>query len=231
METLQPIVRDAAGCCLRPRGGGCAASAPAASADPAQVRRYKAIRAAAAKDFRKYGSGDTQMLMEHQSLWDLLTAQAVDQPAPVRLLKGSWLEARAERLGNAVSEEEKRALALPRRQELEAADPSAFLSVEEVKALPQYLTHHSFASLCGYPLRIVCASYIWEGSEHPDPLGVQLCRMMDAIRREKNEATKTGGCGPFPDGEYACFIVRAHPGSSHPDPTLPRYPRCSALHI
>ena len=57
--------------------------------------------------------------------------------APVHLLKLSWLEARAAQLRAAPNEAARRALALPRRQDLEAMHPEAFLSPEEMRALPR----------------------------------------------------------------------------------------------
>ena len=52
-------------------------------------------------------------------------------PAPVRLLKGSWLLERAEQLRRCRTDEERARLRLPRRQELPEA---AFLSAAAVRA-------------------------------------------------------------------------------------------------
>ena len=70
-------------------------------------------------------------------LKQLDAASAVRGVAPVRLLKLSWLEERAAKLRAAPSEAARRALALPRRQELEAKHPEAFLSPAEMRALPK----------------------------------------------------------------------------------------------
>ena len=74
--------------------------------------------------------------------------------APVHLLKLSWLEARAAQLRAAPNEAARRALALPRRQDLEAMHPEAFLSPEEMRALP--------TGYNGDPdLRLIAISHGW----------------------------------------------------------------------
>ena len=74
--------------------------------------------------------------------------------APVHLLKLSWLEARAAQLRAAPNEAARRALALPRRQDLEAMHPEAFLSPAQIRLLPR-----------GYSgtadLRLIAISHGW----------------------------------------------------------------------
>ena len=74
--------------------------------------------------------------------------------APVHLLKLSWLEARAAQLRAAPNEAARRALALPRRQDLEAMHPEAFLSPEEMRALPKGYGNDD-------DLRLIAISHGW----------------------------------------------------------------------
>ena len=55
---------------------------------------------------------------------------------PVRLLRSTWIKARAAKLKAAASDDERRLLRLPRRQDLERDEPAAFMSVEELERLP-----------------------------------------------------------------------------------------------
>ena len=57
---------------------------------------------------------------------------------PVRLLRSSWIKALAKKLRAAASEEKRRRLALPRRQELERVEQTAFIDVDELEAMPRY---------------------------------------------------------------------------------------------
>jgi hypothetical protein len=118
--------------------------------------------------------------------------------APVRLLRGSWLLSRAEQLQAATTDEQRRALALPRRQALEATDSHAFLSGEEVAALPRGRPE------AGSPLRLVAISYCWLTQDKPDPLGEQLVTFAAKIRSMR--APQPGGAMPFPPGEFAVFF-------------------------
>ena len=64
------------------------------------------------------------------SLFAALRPKTQGALVPVRLLRSSWIKARAARLRAATSEEERRRLALPRRQALERDEPGAFLSAD-----------------------------------------------------------------------------------------------------
>ena len=99
--------------------------------------------------------------------------------APVRLLKLSWLEQRAAKIRAAPNEAARRALALPRRQELEAKHPEAFLSPAEMRALPK--------GYRGDPtLRLIAISHGWLTPEHPDPLGEQLVAFVKQVQSERS---------------------------------------------
>ena len=74
------------------------------------------------------------LYVEPAELYKLLEERD-GKPSPVKLLRLSWLLKRAAKLRRAKTDEERRALALPRRQVLEQQEPEAFLSVDEVRAL------------------------------------------------------------------------------------------------
>ncbi|EOD36268.1 hypothetical protein EMIHUDRAFT_455112 [Emiliania huxleyi CCMP1516] len=93
---------------------------------------------------------------------------------PVRLLRSEWVVARAAQL-RAVPADRRRALTLPRRQELEVLEPSAYYSAEEVKALPRGPRN------AGFPMAVLAVSHSWESEEHPDPHGRTLLMLADAI--------------------------------------------------
>ena len=135
-------------------GGGCASKAMAEkkptetghvknTVDP-EVAKLEAVQfetaepkaaepwALTIEDYRDPESIDAQLLprggLEH---------------APVKLLKWEWMEKRADKLRAATTDEERRALALPRRQDLERDEPDAFYSAEEVRELETCLLYTS----------------------------------------------------------------------------------------
>ena len=67
-----------------------------------------------------------------ESIYAQLVPRGGLEHPPVKLLKWEWMEKRADRLRSATTDEERRALALPRRQDLERDEPDAFYSAEEV---------------------------------------------------------------------------------------------------
>ena len=82
---------------------------------------------------------------EPEGLYALLEG---DELPPVKLLRLSWLLERAAKLEQAKTVDERRALALPRRQLLEQYEPGAFLSPAEVRRLPRGHIGHT-AESCG----------------------------------------------------------------------------------
>jgi len=102
--------------------------------------------------------------------------------ANVKLLKWSWLDARAREMQSVRSDEERRRLALPRRQDIEATDQGAFYSSAEIAALPR-----GNMSWAGGPLAVVAVSYCWETPSHPDPEGRTLLSIARAIRRAQQQ--------------------------------------------
>ncbi len=86
---------------------------------------------------------------EAESIFRRLEARAEGGLHPVRLLRGSWLLRRAAKLRRASSDDERRRLALPRRQVLEEDHPEAFLSSAEVRALPRGHTQQEWFTCCG----------------------------------------------------------------------------------
>ena len=116
----------------------------------------------------------------------LLPRGGLEHP-PVKLLKWGWMEQRADRLRSATTDEERRALALPRRQDLERDEPDAFYSAEEVRQLE---TNYSDAIELTQ-LSIVSVSHAWETSVHPDPRGANLLLLVDAIKRAQTTKEET----------------------------------------
>ena len=118
-------------------------------------------------------------------MYSLISQGSNGSPAPVRLLRLSWLLKQA-----------RRRAVLPCRQDLEGSPEAeeAFLSVEEVSKLPRGHVGDAFET-CGCcmtadkradkPLRIIAISYGWLTAEHPDPDGEQLRRFAEQIERER----------------------------------------------
>jgi hypothetical protein len=131
---------------------------------------------------------DGVIFFEAEQMYSLMREGHDGSPAPVRLLRLSWLLEKAR--GRAV---------LKRRQEL---PEEAFLSEAEVRALPRGHVGSRFET-CGCcltdderadkPLRIIAISLGWLTPEHPDPDGEQLVRFAKQIERERQSCP--GGCG------------------------------------
>lgn len=111
---------------------------------------------------------------------------------PVRLLDGEWLEALSAELTAAASAEERRSFALPRRQELYAQEPDAYMSVERLALLPRG------DAKIGSPLPIIVVSHAWRSAEHPDPEGDNLLALVDAFGVQRARSR-------FPEGGFAVF--------------------------
>ena len=131
---------------------------------------------------------DGVIFFEAEQMYSLMREGHDGSPAPVRLLRLSWLLEQAR--GRAV---------LKRRQEL---PEEAFLSEAEVRALPRgHVGRECETCGCGStdnfradkPLRIIAISYGWLTPEHPDPYGEQLARFAEQIERERRCCP--GGCG------------------------------------
>ena len=165
---------------LRTRGGGCGASkAVAPDKKPADPW------ALTIEDYRDPESIHAQ----------LVPRGGLEHP-PVKLLKWEWMEKRADKLRSATTDEERRALALPRRQDLERDEPDAFYSAEELRQLE---TNYSSAiQLTQLP--IVSVSHAWETSVHPDPRGANLLLLVDAIKRAQTTPEKD------PDGQDVILL-------------------------
>ena len=104
----------------------------------------------------------------------------------VKLLRCSWLMERAGYREETVQKgrhhvrlwfQRDSARPLPRRQELEAEEPAAFLTVEEIERLIGAFgdLHGAYATTeLGSPLPIIAVSHCWERGDHPDPEGRTL---------------------------------------------------------
>ena len=161
--------------------------------------------------------GDGEIFFKPEKMYSLMRRGSDGSPAPVRLLRLSWLLQQA-----------RRRAVLPRRQEL---PEEAFLSEAEVRALPRghvgklcecfgcvfedderaddadkplrfFEAFAEFFEACGCvffgdwpadkPLRIIAISYGWLTPEHPDPDGEQLARFAKLIEHERQSCP--GGC-------------------------------------
>jgi hypothetical protein len=129
--------------------------------------------------------GGGEIYFKPEKMYSLMRQGSNGSPAPVRLLRLSWLLKQA-----------RRGAVLPRRQEL---PEEAFLSEAEVLALPRGHMGQPFETcfVCcmntdDKPLRIIAISYGWLTPEHPDPDGEQLRRFAKQIERERQCCP--GGC-------------------------------------
>ncbi len=117
-----------------------------------------------------------------ESIFDALMPRGDGGIAPVKLLSSKWIKDRAAKLKKATTDEERRKLRLPRRQDLERDEPEAFMSVERLKELPR--KHGSRGT---ERLQAAASSYCWLTPAHPDPLGEQLVSLAEAIKRAERE--------------------------------------------
>ena len=146
-----------------------------------------------------------------EKMYSLMRRGKDGSPAPVRLLRLSWLRKQA-----------RRGAVLPRRQEL---PEEAFLSEAEMRALPRGHVGRDFETcfVCcmnndDKPLRIIAISYGWLTPEHPDPDGEQLRRFAEQIERER-QCCPGGNCCEFGCllccnvlclgalSGYCCFVI------------------------
>jgi hypothetical protein len=180
-----------------PVSAGKARSGPASGGPKPLVQSQEEAVAFGERFWAQYDSkgkppGDGEIYFKPEKMYSLLRQGSDGSPAPVRLLRLSWLLKQA-----------RRGAVLPRRQEL---PEEAFLSEAEVRALPRGHVGES-GETCGgccltddwradKPLRIIAISYGWLTPEHPDPDGEQLARFAEQIERERR-------CCPVRD----CFAV------------------------
>lgn len=125
---------------------------------------------------------------------------------PVKLLDGEWLLQRAEQLRAAPSRDERRDLALPRRQDLERSSEckKAFMSVDELLSIHEGMSADPQLTKIGSPLPLVVVSHCWHDAPHPDPFGDNLLKLADAIttmRAKELDSRKRAA----PEGRFAIF--------------------------
>lgn len=123
-----------------------------------------------------------------------LMGHGEDVLPPVRLLDGEWLISRAAQLRAAESADERRKLALPRRQELFALHPEAYMSPERLASLPRG------DARIGHALPLVVVSHSWRTPGHPDPEGDNLLALTEAF------AALAAIPNRFPEGSFAVFF-------------------------
>ena len=148
-----------------------------------------------------------------ESIFEALMPRGDGGIAPVKLLKTEWIKERAAKLKAATTDDERRKLRLPRRQDLERDEPEAFMSVERLKELPR---EHGPQHV--ERLQAAASSYCWLTPAHPDPLGEQLVSLAEAI--EKAEQEKTDYHDGFPS-EAAIFIDFGSLCQKDPDMWVP----------
>ena len=167
--------------------------------------------------FAEHSQSSDQAYLRADSLFALLEGTR-EKPAPVKLLRGSWLLKRARLLQSAQDDKERRERALPRRQDLEAWCPEAFLSAQEVQSLRRGHVGEDFEhcggccctccnlpSLGGYlferppegwqldrPLKLISISHAWLTPKHPDPFGHQLVRFAEQVHHERSMCPGSG---------------------------------------
>ena len=171
--------------------GGMPASGMDVEVDAGEEDMEAKVEAAA--EAKAYAERIANLLSEHLVIEDyrdptsihaqLLPRGGLEHP-PVRLLKWEWMETRADKLRSATTDEERRALALPRRQDLERDEPEAFMSVERLKELPR---KHGFSGFEVERLQAAASSYCWLTPAHPDPLGEQLVSLAEAIEKAEKK--------------------------------------------
>ena len=102
-------------------------SVPPSSSDAAQRRERWLRRESSAmiKDFEKRMSGHSiDHFVHEEAIFSMLEPMSrSNELAPCALLDGEWLLKRAEELKQCSSRDERRKLALPRRQDLERDEP------------------------------------------------------------------------------------------------------------
>jgi hypothetical protein len=128
-------------------GGGGAGSTPAVGPPPADGEH------AADADTPPTPEESSLEYVEPASILGELTAKLGAMPN-VRLLRWSFLDARARAIERAADDAGRAALALPRRQQLERECPDAFYSAADVASLDRGNIHFA-----GGPLQVVAVSH------------------------------------------------------------------------
>ena len=121
-----------------------------------------------------------------ESIYEQLVPRGGLEHPPVKLLKWGWMEKRAEKLRSATTDEERRALALPRRQDLERTSQTPSTRRRRCggsRRASQWAPDFT-------QLPIVSVSHAWETSVHPDPRGANLLLLVDAIKRAQTTPEK-----------------------------------------
>ena len=161
------------------------------SVSPADILEWSEM-----KQFRKMMESTRKLTIadyiDEESLFALLRPTPGGL-APCKLLDGEWLLRRAETLSQCTAPEQRKSLALPRRQDLERDSPEAFMSVSMLRRLERGDARISS------PLPLVCVSHIWRQLDHPDPYGDNLLVLADSF-------TKARKVDRFPSGDFAVFL-------------------------
>ena len=123
---------------------------------------------------------------EAESLFAALRPRPDGGLTPVRLLRSSWIKARAAKINAAATDGERRRWALPRRQDLERDEPTAFMDVDELEALPR----NGFTG----SLALGASSYCWlvrRSLDRPTALRFALIPSACCVRRPRSTPTRS----------------------------------------
>mmetsp|Transcript_18922 Transcript_18922/g.63842 ORF Transcript_18922/g.63842 Transcript_18922/m.63842 type:complete len:391 (-) Transcript_18922:266-1438(-) len=158
-------------CASRPPGTDAPISAAAGQPPPPQEQTVPAETSAPHVPLITL---DEQTFTSAESLYTMMEDLAPGKPAPVKLLRWSWVAKRAAKLRAATTDAERAALALPRRQELELEHPEAFLPLAELRS---WGVHKKGGQYPRYALKLGAVSHAWETASHPDPRGAKLIEL------------------------------------------------------
>ena len=149
-----------------------------AEADAWAAEWWAAYEADKTRQHGGKGAHTRAMYFEPESLYALLEPGPDGTPAPVALLKGSYLLQRANELRAAAGQSERAALRLPRRQDLDA---DAFLTADEVRRLGRGQAGYLFETCfpCrgegDKPLKLVSISHGWLTADHLRGIRAHSC--------------------------------------------------------
>lgn len=153
--------------------------------------------------------------VDPQAIYDQLKPVGGDKPsalAPVMLVRATWLVARADALVAAIAagvdEGTRKALLLPRRQEM---PPEAFVHEEELRALVPESARGRLA--------VISISHCWRSPTNPDPDGATLLSVGSLFRERERMRGGASSYAYWPEeaGVFLdwCSLVSAR--SHHPN--------------
>ena len=134
-----------------------------------------------------------------ESIFQALMPRGDGGIAPVKLLSSKWIKDRAAKLKAATTDDERRKLRLPRRQDLERDEPEAFMSVERLKELPR---KHGYANTEKAPGRRLVV--LLADARAPGPAR-RAARIVGGGHREGGDGRRQGPALPIRGGDFRRF--------------------------